>query len=330
MTNWCKSCDWCGRTYTQETGEDVPDWPWATRRYCSRACKRDHQEIIAAVTRPSHPLIVTPAEAARNLLRCPDCGGTGEVPTMHRTLHGRPAYQTCDTCGGTGRRPLPEFAEIRLTNGKPVVVDAADVEFLSQYTWVERTAGHGFCRTSYAMAMPQRDGVRKGFFMHRLLLNAQPDQFVDHIDGDGLNNTRANLRFATRSQNGANAAPSSRNTSGYKGVYFSNGHGKWAAAIRVEGARTYLGFYDTKEEAALAYNAAAIKAHGDFAYLNEVCPNCLNRGYRDVDDPDYGVAFCDCPAGLLRADLEAARVADERAAERRALVASDPLDRLPS
>lgn len=55
----------------------------------------------------NHPLIITPAEAARNLLRCPSCSGTGEVPSMHMTLHGRPAYTTCHDCQGTGRRVLP-------------------------------------------------------------------------------------------------------------------------------------------------------------------------------------------------------------------------------
>ena len=104
--------------------------------------------------------------------------------------------------------------------------------------------------------------------LHRHITNCPKGMHVDHINGNVLDNRLSNLRICTPSQNQANSKLPKNNTSGYKGVS-KNGDG-WKAKIRVDYAYYYLGTFLTKEEAARAYNAAAIKYFGEFARLNEV------------------------------------------------------------
>ncbi len=102
--------------------------------------------------------------------------------------------------------------------------------------------------------------------MHQLLL---PDATIaDHIDGDGLNNRRSNLRPASEAQNAAHARKGKNNTSGFKGVDQNGGRSSWRARILVNGKSLYLGRFSTKEEAARAYDAAALVHFGEFAILN--------------------------------------------------------------
>jgi hypothetical protein len=88
---------------------------------------------------------------------------------------------------------------------------------------------------------------------------------VDHKDGNGVNNKFKNLRSATTPQNRANSRKSVKNTSGFKGVSFYVGRGKWVAEIQFNGKRKRLGYFDTPEEAHKAYCVAADKVHGEFA-----------------------------------------------------------------
>lgn len=90
---------------------------------------------------------------------------------------------------------------------------------------------------------------------------------VDHIDGDTLNNQRNNLRLASYRENSANQRMCSANTSGFKGVYLHKG--KLVAYIRVNYRRIHLGAYQSKTEAAEAYDLAAIKHFGEFALTNQ-------------------------------------------------------------
>lgn len=87
---------------------------------------------------------------------------------------------------------------------------------------------------------------------------------VDHINGDGLDNRRCNLRHATRSQNAINQDLSVRNKSGHRGVHWSKARKRWIAVISYERRQHYLGSFRTKEEAAEAYAKAAEKHHGEF------------------------------------------------------------------
>jgi len=92
------------------------------------------------------------------------------------------------------------------------------------------------------------------------------EELVDHIDGDKLNNQRDNLRVATDSQNVCNKRMQRNNTTGYRGVQKSGK--KWSAGIDVNGIHTHLGVFATPEEAAQAYDVAALHYHGEYARLN--------------------------------------------------------------
>ena len=101
--------------------------------------------------------------------------------------------------------------------------------------------------------------------MHRLISQPADGEFVDHIDGDGLNNRRANLRNCTHAQNMANTAVTRRNKLGLKGAFASKSGKAFRAVIRVSGQRMHLGYYATPEEAAAAYRGAAKVIYGEFA-----------------------------------------------------------------
>lgn len=105
------------------------------------------------------------------------------------------------------------------------------------------------------------------YYGHRLawlyVYGKWPDAMIDHIDGDGTNNSIANLRAASRHQNQANSRISKRNSSGLKGVCFDNG--KWRAQIYVRGKTKWIGRFDSAADAHAAYVAAATREHGEFA-----------------------------------------------------------------
>ncbi len=150
---------------------------------------------------------------------------------------------------------------IPLTQGKFAMVDDKDFEWLNQWKW-------------YAHRQNTFFYVRRGInsrikiLMHRIILNIQDGLFVDHIDRNTLNNQRSNLRACTNSENQMNTIKPKNNTSGYKGVIFYK-HGRlWAAQIKVNKKQIYIGCFKNKLEAAKAYNIAALKYHGEFAYLN--------------------------------------------------------------
>ena len=104
--------------------------------------------------------------------------------------------------------------------------------------------------------------------MHRAILNAPKGLLVDHIDGNGLNNRKSNLRLCTFAQNAHNSRPRRNSSSRYKGVCWHKLKKKWTVSIYKGGKRTYLGYYDDEIEAALAYDRKAEELFGEFAYLN--------------------------------------------------------------
>jgi hypothetical protein len=156
--------------------------------------------------------------------------------------------------------------------GRVVLVDDADYDLVMQYRWYiwERTMANGTKQGPYATA--NRPGLRpRTVRMHRLLVPDGPG--VDHEDGNGLNNQRSNLRPASKGQNMANSrksnaaggvAPSSR----FKGVTWDKDRRLWRAEITACGVGHNLGRFVREELAARAYDAAALRAFGEFAKVN--------------------------------------------------------------
>ena len=106
--------------------------------------------------------------------------------------------------------------------------------------------------------------------MHRILMNPPEKMTVDHINGNGLDNRKENLRICTVSENKCNSGKTRANSSGYKGVTWHNPTKKWVVRLMVRGEFIRMGSFIDKKEAALAYNKAAKKYHGEFANINKI------------------------------------------------------------
>ena len=107
--------------------------------------------------------------------------------------------------------------------------------------------------------------------LHRVIMNAKADQIIDHIDHNGLNNVRSNLRVCDPTGNSRNKSKSSSpTTSQYKGVSWHAQAGKWAAHLRINKVKKHLGLFRSETEAAIAYNVAARESFGEFVSLNVV------------------------------------------------------------
>lgn len=143
------------------------------------------------------------------------------------------------------------------------VVDLADLERVLRYRWCSIKIR----QRTYAQTTIRRNGGKTHIYLHRYILDAPAGALVDHVDHDGLNNRRSNLRLATPTGNVRNARLRSDNPSGYKGVA-QTPSGRWRARIVVKGKRIWLGTHATAEEAARAYDAAARERFGQFACVN--------------------------------------------------------------
>ena len=149
------------------------------------------------------------------------------------------------------------YARVPLIGGAITIIDAADLLLLEGRRW--SVSGR------YA-----RSTSRPPVFLHRLIIDAPDGWEVDHIDGEGLNNRRENLRLATRQENSCNRSPikDGHLTSDFKGVSWSASHRKWLARIKSNGQVYDLGYFVDEDKAALAYDAAAIRLFGAFAKTN--------------------------------------------------------------
>ena len=153
---------------------------------------------------------------------------------------------------------------IPLTQGKFAIVDEADFEWLNQWKWY--AAKHG--KAYYAVRGIRIKGKRHGIQMHRVILEPPPGLESDHINNDGLDNRRTNLRLCTRSQNKANSRKSANCSSRYKGVSWNRRSRKWTAYITTNYRRRHLGCFNDEEQAAAAYNVAARDNFKEFAKPN--------------------------------------------------------------
>ena len=154
--------------------------------------------------------------------------------------------------------------KIPLTQGKSTTVDDEDFDRLNAYKWYANKEGN----TYYAVRHSKRQN-RKMIRMHREILGfkAGDGKQIDHINSNGLDNRRANLRICTRSQNKQNQH-SVCGTSRYKGVCWHKQTKKWQADICLERRQIHLGLFDNEIEAAKAYDAKAKELFGEFAKYN--------------------------------------------------------------
>ncbi len=150
---------------------------------------------------------------------------------------------------------------IKLSCGKWAIVDAADYEQLSEYRWCALEKG----RSWYAKTLNRNGTILS---MHRLILNAPKGLFVDHINHNGLDNRRENLRLCTHLENLRNARPSTGGSSKYKGVSWEKAKKRFRAKINHNRKGIHLGYFKNEIDAAKAYDKKAKELFGEFAYLN--------------------------------------------------------------
>lgn len=159
--------------------------------------------------------------------------------------------------------------KIKLTQGKFALVSDEDYHDLIKWDWFA-------CKSSIGTWYAKRnDPISKGgtgkrkIYMHRQILGVtDPKIMIDHKDNNGLNNTRKNIRVATRSQNGVNTKSRKNSTSKYIGVSFKTANRKWVSQIQFNNKQLYLGLFDSEKEAAKRYDLEAKKLFGEYANLN--------------------------------------------------------------
>jgi len=160
------------------------------------------------------------------------------------------------------------FRRIPLTQGKFAIVDLDDYESLAKHKWFAVK----YCRSFYAERKGKSQNNRRikyNIKMHRRILQAPKNKIVDHINHNGLDNRKANLRIVTVLQNSWNARKQLGNfSSKYKGVSFTKRTRRWKAKISYKGKNIYLGCFDNEHSAAKAYDKKAAELFGEYAHFN--------------------------------------------------------------
>lgn len=157
--------------------------------------------------------------------------------------------------------PTPQFGteHIKLGHGKYAIIDVVSYVLVADFSW---TFDNGYALTKIILP----DGRKTSCRMHQMIRPGFED--VDHIDHNGLNNRLSNLRGCQHRQNMRNMNKHKDNKTGIKGVGFDSDRNKYAARITADDKVIHLGRFDTIEDAAKAYDAAAKELHGEFARLN--------------------------------------------------------------
>jgi hypothetical protein len=152
----------------------------------------------------------------------------------------------------------------RAGQGRFAVIDEADLERVGPHRWSLLVPNPACPHGAYAQSwIADEDGSKRRLTLHRFLMDAAPGQLVDHINGDGLDNRRCNLRLVTREQNQRNRR--GRNGRAHKGITQTLS-GRWRARIEVEGRSRHLGVFPTPEAASSAYHAAEVGLFGPYAF----------------------------------------------------------------
>lgn len=151
---------------------------------------------------------------------------------------------------------------IYISNNKQTIVDDEDYENLNKYRWTYHPGGYAYRHKSI-------NGKITKIYLHRFIFGITNKMHIDHIDGNGLNNQKLNLRICTNQQNSCNQKTQNRiKYSKYKGVSWDKSKNKWIATIHNFNKQYFLGRFNSEIEAALAYNKSALLFHGDFAKIN--------------------------------------------------------------
>lgn len=148
-------------------------------------------------------------------------------------------------------------------DGHRVIVDAEDAHIITSASSCRLV--DGWMGRKYVDVYFRRIGYRP---LHRVIMNTPVGLETDHKDGNGLNNSKSNLRIATHRQNALNSIKHKPAASKFKGIYYYPRIKCWCARIRLEGKRKNLGYFKNEIEAAYAYDMASIEHHGEFGRRN--------------------------------------------------------------
>jgi hypothetical protein len=150
--------------------------------------------------------------------------------------------------------------EIKLTNSSYFcIVDDEDFDYLNKYRWsLMTTCGY--------VIRYENNRIK---FIHRLILKAEENQYIDHINTNKLDNQKKNLRFCSYAENSRNRPKyKTKCSSRFKGVHWHKRDKRWSSTIMLKGKYYYLGYFEDEISAAKAYNEKAIELHGEFASIN--------------------------------------------------------------
>lgn len=158
--------------------------------------------------------------------------------------------------------------KIPLTQNKFTIIDDEDFPVVMNYKWYAKKVNKKNKYYVYTNGYNQL-GNKKKLMIHRIIMNIQdPNIKIDHINSNSLDNRQCNLRICGHSQNSRNRILNKNNTTGYKGIFYRKSKNWWESHIKYNTKKIHLGVFKTKEEAAEAYNQAAVKYFGEFANLN--------------------------------------------------------------
>lgn len=194
-----------------------------------------------------------------------DCGSV--IATRRYSLISG-LVKSCGHCPTNTIKKEKQHMVCSIGNRVEFIFDNTDIDFINSHVWYYNNRGYIYTREN-----------GKNILLHRLILNAEEDQEVDHQNGDKLDNRRFNLRIVSSQENSFNQTLRSDNSTGWKGVSFSIRDRKYRANICKGGKNYSLGYYDTAIEAAMAYNKAAKRLFGEYACLNPIGDTV---GYRTI------------------------------------------------
>ena len=176
-----------------------------------------------------------------------------------KAVHLEPPF--CTTISRNATRGV-KMKHIPLTQGKFAIVDDEDFDIVNKYNWhISHPRKNGYYARAYI-------GDGKYVYMHRIVMKAKTGQYLDHINRNGLDNRKCNLRFATYSQNAQNRFKRVGVTSKYKGVSFYKNCKRWRAEIHLNYKKYQIGYFGNEIEAAKAYDIKAKELFGEFARTN--------------------------------------------------------------